>query len=121
MSKIQYSSPGTEARVPKEQIPLPAQVEDLRRFLRRECKLPARLEIHETLNANLSSVRTFDVIVRNFSRTGACFVFFQQLYPDDCISLDFAGLRRHYRVARCLRGQAGCFNIGVQICTDPAR
>lgn len=121
MSKIQSSSPGTEAIVPKEQLPPPAPVVDLRRFPRRECKLRARLEIHETLNANLSSVPTFDVIVRNISRTGACFVFFQQLYPDDCISLDFAGLRRHYRVARCLRRQAGGFNIGVQICADPAR
>jgi len=103
------STPGTE-------IPLaPAVVDDHRRFARKACKLPARLIVVEPWEPGFGDKRQFEVIARNISRNGICFVFFKQLYPDDKITLEFGELLRHYRVARCRRVAAKCFEVGATL------
>lgn len=90
-------------------------IEESRRFARKACKLSAKLTFQETLNPGFDSTKTFDVIVRNISRSGLCFLFFTQLFPDDRLTLDFGDLVRTYRVARCRKIGAQCYEIGVAI------
>lgn len=93
-----------------------APMEEKRRFARRPCKLAAKLSFSEALNPGFDSSLTFDVIVRNISRNGLCFLFFAQLYPDDQLALDFGDLVRSYRVARCRKIGDQCYEIGVAAC-----
>ncbi|WP_425615514.1 hypothetical protein NA78x_005435 [Anatilimnocola sp. NA78] len=93
--------------------------EDLRRFARRDCKLSARLRVMQAWDPAFGETREFDVIVRNISRCGACFLFFRQLYPDDHLQLDYGDLRRHYRVSRCRRVTQNCYEIGIAILAKP--
>ena len=90
--------------------------EDGRRFARRPCKVHAQLTIHEALDTSFDITRKFDVIVRNISRSGVCFLFVRQMFPDDLVQLDFGGLVRRYRVARCRRIGDNCYEIGLAIC-----
>jgi hypothetical protein len=90
--------------------------EDSRRFARRTCKLHAHLTIQEALDASFDTAREFDVIVRNISRNGICFLFVRQLYPDDLVTLNFGGLARPYRVTRCRRIGDNCYEIGLAVC-----
>lgn len=90
--------------------------DDHRRYARRPCKLRAQLKILRTWSTEIGDVRDFEVIVRNISRTGVCFVFFRQLFPDDRVTLDFGDLLRHYRVARCRRLGQNCYEVGLAIC-----
>ncbi|WP_254510744.1 PilZ domain-containing protein [Anatilimnocola floriformis] len=90
--------------------------EDGRRFARRPCKLHAHLTIQESLDKSFDIAREFDVIVRNISRSGVCFLFVRQMFPDDLVQLDFGGLVRRYRVARCRRIGDNCYEIGLAIC-----
>ena len=106
----------TSPALPLELTQPPPGGEDLRRYARRSCKLKAQLQILQAWNNELGGVRDFEVIVRNISRTGVCFVFFRQLYPDDRVTLDFGDLLRHYRVARCRRIGPSCYEIGLAIC-----
>ena len=92
-----------------------AVVEEQRRFARRECKLRAVLHVLQTWDADFGNVREFEVMIRNISRTGACFLYIKQLYPDDRITLDFGEMVRHYRVARCRRLSNNCYEIGVAV------
>jgi hypothetical protein len=96
-----------------------AVVEEQRRFARRECKLRASLHVLQTWDADFGQVRDFEVMIRNISRTGACFLYIKQLYPDDRITLDFGEMVRHYRVARCRRVAPSAFEIGVAVCAAP--
>jgi hypothetical protein len=89
--------------------------DDHRRFARRPCKLNARLTLLETWNQELEAGRQFEVMTRNLSRSGICFLFFQQLFPDDLILLDFGELKRNYRVARVRRLAPNCYEIGAAI------
>lgn len=89
--------------------------DDHRRFARRPCKLNARLTLLETWNQELEAGRQFEVMTRNLSRGGICFLFFQQLFPDDQILLDFGELKRIYRVARVRRLAPNCYEIGAAI------
>jgi hypothetical protein len=98
--------------------PPPLVVTDYRRFARRYCKVPARLFVIEAWDPNFGAKRQFDVVARNISRSGICFVFFRQLYPDDQITLTFGDLLRHYRVARCRRLGSNCYEIGASISDD---
>lgn len=93
-----------------------AATEENRRFSRKPCKLSAKLTFSEALNPGFDSKQTFDVIVRNISRSGLCFLFFAQLFPDDSLSLDFGDLVRNYRVARCRKIADQCYEIGVAVC-----
>lgn len=95
---------------------LPATSDEGRRFARRACKLSAKLTFSETLNPGFDSAQTFDVIVRNISRSGLCFLFFAQLFPDDQLMLEFGDLVRNYRVARCRKIGEHCYEIGVAVC-----
>lgn len=108
------------ASIPSELNPPPLK-DDNRRYARRQCKLRARATILQTWDVAFGSVREFDVIVRNISRTGICFVYFRQLYPDDRVVLDFGDVLRHYRVARCRRLKQGCYEIGLAICSPPGQ
>jgi hypothetical protein len=96
-----------------------AVVEEQRRFARRDCKLRAWLQVLQTWDANFGSVREFEVMIRNISRTGACFLYIKQLYPDDRITLNFGDMVRHYRVARCRRISLNVYEIGVAVCAAP--
>jgi hypothetical protein len=90
--------------------------EDGRRFARRPCKLSAHLTILDSLESSFKAARDFDVIVRNISRNGVCFLFVCQLYPDDIVQLTFdGGMVRRYRVARCRRIAANCYEMGLAI------
>lgn len=90
--------------------------EESRRFARKPCKLAAKLTFSKVLNPDFDSAQTYDVIVRNISRSGLCFLFFAQLFPDDRLTLDFGDLLRTYRVARCRKIGENCFEVGVAIC-----
>lgn len=107
------------AAAPELMQPVPVG-EDHRRYARRACKLKAQLHFLNSWTREFDGGRDFEVIVRNISRTGVCFVFFRQLYPDDHVTLDFGDLLRHYRVARCRGLAANCFEIGLAVCAPPA-
>lgn len=108
----------TATSVPPE-LTQPPELEDHRRYARRQCKLQARATILQTWDVAFGPVREFDVVVRNISRTGVCFVYFRQLYPDDLVALDFGDLLRYYRVARCRRLKRDCYEIGLAVCSAP--
>jgi hypothetical protein len=95
-----------------ESFPL---TEESRRFARKPCKLAAKLTFSKVLLPGFDSAQPFEVIVRNISRGGLCFLFFAQLYPDDQLTLDFGDLVRDYRVARCRKIGEHCFEIGVAV------
>jgi hypothetical protein len=104
------------AASPAAEIPLPVVVtDDHRRFARKACKLPAQLTVVEAWDPEFGEKRQFNVIARNISRNGICFIFFRQFYPDDRITLEFGDLVRHYRVARCRRVAANCFEVGAML------
>jgi hypothetical protein len=104
---------------PEPIAPIPPEVtEDLRRFARRPCKLNAVLTIQEALDTSFDAARQFDVIVRNISRNGVCFLFVRQLYPDDLVQLNFGGMVHRYRVARCRRIGENCYEIGLMVCAQ---
>lgn len=105
--------PAVNSTLGTENLVSPAVIEDHRRFARKVCKLPARLTVCDAWNPEFGEQQAFDVIARNISRNGICFVFFKQLYPDDLVSLHFGELQRQYRVARCRRVGANCFEIGA--------
>lgn len=123
------ASPTPIAPLPAAPLPatsLPSELtspavlpEDTRRFARRECKLPARMHVLQAWDANFGEVRDFNVMIRNISRTGICFLYFKQLFPGDRIQLDFGELVRHYRVARCRRLAQNAYEIGAAVCAAP--
>jgi hypothetical protein len=112
---VRTSNP-TDPSLPSE-LTQPVANEDHRRYARKQCRLHARVHILQTWDVAFGPVREFDVVVRNISRTGICFVYFRQLYPDDRVTLDFGDLLRHYRVARCRRLTQNCYEIGLAVCS----
>jgi hypothetical protein len=112
-------SPTSNSTLPPELTSPDVPAEDTRRFARRECKLPARMRVLKAWEPGFGEVRDFNVMVRNISRTGACFLYFKQLYPDDRIMLDFGELQRHYRIARCRRIAQNAYEIGAAVCAAP--
>lgn len=107
--------PSTSPAVPDASGMPPQVSEDNRRFARRACKLQAVLTVLDTWDVEFGVKREFEVITRNISRNGICFLLFRQLYPDDRISLDFGELKRLYRVARCRRLAPNCFEVGAAV------
>jgi hypothetical protein len=102
------------ASVPENSLPPPV-ADDHRRFARRACKIQARLTVSEAWDPDFGEVRQFEVVVRNISRNGVAFVFFRQMYPDDLVALNFGDLQRQYRVARCRRLAANCYEVGAAV------
>jgi hypothetical protein len=88
---------------------------EFRRFARKPYGLPAALNVRDALSRDFDTEFQFRVIVRNISRSGACFLFFRQLFPEDLVSLDFGAIVRLYKVARCRRLAEQCYEIGVAL------
>lgn len=85
-----------------------------RRFTRLASPSKMLLEIEATIKESDGVSRFFSVLATDLSRSGVAFLHEQELFPGDAPVLWFPTGKVACRVARCLRHNARCFEIGTE-------
>ena len=99
--------------------PLPTDLRDRRQFPRFQFRRRGIVEYGQT--AAIASLVRKElcrvVFTKDISRNGVAFLNAEQLYPLEEVVLWFADKPQPARVARCVRHNANCYEVGVTFAT----
>ncbi len=93
--------------------------DDRRRFPRLACRTTAAMRCTQAIPA-IRRVETWvRIVLRNVSRCGAGLWHSEQLFPEEeCLLLFPNGVQRQFKVKRCRRVGAKCYEIGGEFSDD---
>lgn len=89
------------------------RVDDRRRFQRFAFPKKVLLQIESTIPGIERKPEFFAVLTLDLCLSGVAFLNYQELFPGETPVLWFDGGKVHCRVARCLRHNSRCFEIGA--------
>jgi len=89
--------------------------DDRRSYIRHRFTRPGMLEFDETFSSIPRDHTLAKVVTRDVSRCGIAFLYSEQLYPGEQVSLWLPIGKRTYIVERCIQHNDNCFEIGATI------
>jgi hypothetical protein len=94
---------------------LPLQQGENRRYARSRFRMQVLMELTTTIPLVVRAREKHVVLMKDISRDGAGFLHSAQLFPGERVELWFPTGRREYTVARCVRHNDACYEIGAEL------
>ena len=94
---------------------LPTRSDDRRQFARRRVREEAVCEMNQTLPAISRKHEFCKVCLKDQSRNGIAFLVMRELYPNEKLILWTRSGKFDYSVARCLKHNDRCYEIGARL------
>ena len=89
--------------------------DDRRKYIRHHFNSQAVLEYDETFPSIPRQHTIAQVVTCDVSRSGMAFLYSEELFPGERVSLWLPIGKRSYVVARCVEHNENCFEIGVTV------
>ena len=94
---------------------LPFQQGEGRRYVRSRFRMQVLMELTTTIPLVVRACEKHVVLMKDISRDGAGFLHSAQLFPGERVVLWLPTGRREYTVARCVRHNDACYEIGAEL------
>lgn len=114
-TKLEITVPREWQAILPRRGPVQSRPGDNRRFVRFYFPTQAILELNQSLPTIERRHAMHQVLTKDLSRDGICFLHAEQLFPHEQLLLWLPVGKRHFEVARCRRVNSRCYEIGARV------